>query len=42
MKKFTFSAEIGGKTEKEAWETFRDMLENEYKVWRAFKIKEKK
>tara|TARA_B110001454_G_scaffold118550_1_gene110689 strand:- start:1253 stop:1381 length:129 start_codon:yes stop_codon:yes gene_type:complete len=42
MKTYTFSTTIGGNTTKEAWETFRDMLENEYKVWRAFKIKEKK
>ena len=42
MRTYSFSAKICGNNEKEAWETFRDMLENEYKVWRAFEIKEKK
>tara|TARA_R110000765_G_C18656052_1_gene576190 strand:+ start:213 stop:365 length:153 start_codon:yes stop_codon:yes gene_type:complete len=42
LKTYTFTTQMGGKNEKEVWESFRDMLENEYKVWRAFEIKEVK
>ena len=40
MKRYIFKITVGGNDFSEARQTFRYMLENEYKVWRAFEIEE--